>query len=79
MVLKFIEDLSTTTLKSQRFVEEEEDEQDDILDFYDKLFSEHIKLEKAKKKASKSLEEKENELSVLNVSLEENKSSVSYD
>lgn len=58
------------TILNSRFNEKDDDDEDEHLDTYNKLFWEHIKLKKAKKKALESHEEKEKDLSMLKSTLE---------
>lgn len=55
MALKFNEEPLTTTSKSRRFVEEDEDNKDEIMNIYNDLLKEHIKLKKLRRKGFKEL------------------------
>lgn len=64
MELKSLKDPYITTSKSIRFMDEDYRDQDELVDTYKELLRNHIKSEKAPKKALESIDEEDKELSV---------------
>lgn len=80
MNLSTVIDPLTTTLNAQEeIVQDFEDEQDELLNFYNELIFEHIKSKKAKQISLEILNEKKCKINALKIILEEKTSSIDDD
>lgn len=80
MNLSTVVDPLTTTLNAQEeIVQDFEDEQDELLNFYNELIFEHIKSKKAKQISLEILNEKKCKINALKIILEEKTSSIDDD
>lgn len=80
MNLSTVIDPLTTTLNAQEeIVQDFEDEQDELLNFYNELIFEHIKSKKAKQISLEILNEKKCKISALKIILEEKTSLIDDD